>query len=75
LGDLCTKWGFCGNAAGGASERLAEIDRIDVDTFSVIVLEAEGLNPELELSWRRRIKRWFIDVFGRDEVSFSDDEV
>jgi hypothetical protein len=63
LGDLCTQWGFC-NQLGG-DELVRDYQIVTADDFAQAVLRAEGMNPEYELAWRRKMKRLFINRYGQ----------
>ena len=66
IGDLCTEWGFCNQLS--ASDLLAAGAAVEADGFAAAVLRAEGMDPELEIAWRRRIRRAFADRYGRSEI-------
>jgi hypothetical protein len=68
LGDLCVQWGFC-NQLGG-DDLIRDHQPITADGFAWAVLQAEGMNPEYELEWRRKMKRLFVDRYGQS-VSVS----
>lgn len=62
MADLCTEWGFC-NAL--TPEDLVRVGHtLTASEFADAVLRAEGMNPEYELNWRRRITRLFTDRYG-----------
>ena len=60
--DLCTDWGFC--IPRSDSDRIANTQQITAEEFAAAVLTAEGMTPEYEKTWRRRIERRFIERFG-----------
>jgi len=62
LGDLCTKWGFCNQLDG--DDLIASHKELTPDTFADAVLEAEGMKPEYELEWRRKIQSKFVERYG-----------
>jgi hypothetical protein len=62
LGDLCVQWGFC-NGMDGA-DLIASQDPLTDDAFAKAVLAAEGFNADLELAWRRKLKRLFSERYG-----------
>ena len=62
LYDLCDEWGFCNWLS--ASELLSPNGAIDADEFVSAVLIAEGMNPEYEKKWVKRIRGKFTDKFG-----------
>ena len=62
IGDLCTEWGFC-NALH--PEDFVRTDHVlTAPDFADAVLRAEGMNPDYELQWRRRLMRLFVDRYG-----------
>jgi hypothetical protein len=67
IGDLCTSWGFCNQPS--AADLLGAGGAVEADAFAAAVLRAEGMDPELETSWRRRIRRAFADRYGRSQIS------
>gem|GEM_PF-1037100 len=69
LGDLCTNWGFCNRLSG--VDLLAAGGTVEADAFAAAVLRAEGMDPELEIAWRRRFRRAFADRYGRSKISES----
>lgn len=62
LDQLCQDWGFC-NALTG-DQLVTNEKEVSADHFAEAVLTAEGMNPEYELEWRRRIRTKFIDRYG-----------
>lgn len=66
LKDLCVEWGFCIPSVD--AEKIANMQKLEADEFACLVLEAEGMKPEYEKQWRRKIRDIFIEKFG-DEVS------
>ena len=66
---LCVEWGFC--ISHSDSERIAKLQCIEADEFAREVLISEGMNPEFELDWFRRIKNRFIQNFGTNSVDVS----
>jgi hypothetical protein len=68
LDKLCVEWGFC--IPPDHADRIASSDHLDGDGFASAVLRAEGMDPEYELHWFRRIRRRFVDEFG-NSVSVS----
>ncbi len=57
LNDLCLDWGFC--IPPEEAKRIAESKQLEADDFACQVLIAEGMNPEYEIQWRRRIREKF----------------
>lgn len=62
LDQLCQEWGFC-NALTG-DQLVTSAKEVSADHFAEAVLTAEGMNPEYELEWRRRIRAKFVDRYG-----------
>lgn len=62
LGDLCVQWGFCNDLRGG--RLIADNESVTGDAFATAVLTAEGMNPEVETEWGRKLKRLFTDRYG-----------
>ena len=62
LRDLCVQWGFC-NLMNGA-ELIANHNPLTDDAFAKAVLIAEGFDSDLELAWRRKLKRLFAGRYG-----------
>jgi hypothetical protein len=62
LGALCREWGFC--IPPEAQDEIAGRSTITAEEFATAVLEAEGMNPELEKKWFQRITARFIEEFG-----------
>ncbi len=66
---LCIEWGFC--IPKTDFERIANRQYIEADAFAREVLLSEGMNPETEIKWLRRIKQRFIDEFESISVDAS----
>jgi len=64
LNKICTELGFC--LPPIEIERIINQKNITAEQFSFLVLKAEGMNPESELEWQRKIKNKFIEVFGNE---------
>lgn len=64
LGKLCVEWGFC--IAPVDAERIARSKHLTADQFATDVLIAEGMQPEKEKQWRKKIRDRFIVVFGSE---------
>lgn len=69
LAELCTDWGFCIPSVD--ANRIARSTHLEANEFAAEVLRAEGMTPENEVKWVRRIKQRFADKFG-DSVSVED---
>ncbi len=69
LADLCVIWGFC-----IPSEDIEEISTAEyyyADNFAKDVVESDGMNPESEIKWVKRIAKRFTERFGSDEIDVS----
>ena len=66
----CIDWGFC--IQPDAQIRLLNSQYLEADDFARSILVAEGMDPDIEISWRRRIRRRFTDQFGSSEIKESD---
>jgi hypothetical protein len=64
LYDLCVDLGFC--ISQNDAERIASATTLEADEFACLVIEAEGMNPEYEKQWRRKIREKFIEKFGSE---------
>jgi hypothetical protein len=73
LGALCAKWGFCSSLS--ASDLLSGQDTLEADDFAEAVLVAEGMDPLINATWRRKIKRVFVERYGQSSVSMRDYKV
>ena len=62
LADLCTEWGFC-NALRG-EELVSRIAVLTPEVFASEVLIAEGMIPEYEPEWRRKLRAKFVERYG-----------
>jgi hypothetical protein len=63
LGDLCVEWGFCNRLDG--KELIRRNWELTPSAFAAAVLTAEGMNPELERAWRRKLEAKFAERYGR----------
>ena len=70
LGDLCVGWGFCNSLT--AEDLIAIGMPIEATEFAEQVLRAEGMNPEYEVKWVRRIRNRFIERYGSSAVTPAD---
>ena len=62
LGDICRELGFCNRLS--ARDLTAAGSSLDATEFARAVLQAEGMNPEYEANWARRIRERFVAKFG-----------
>ena len=67
LADLCTNWGWC--IPPQEAEQICRLHELDADTFAERVVAAEGLNPEYEPKFVRKIAAKFRERFGSDSIS------
>ena len=66
LHDLCVDLGFC--IPPEDWERITRVKRINAEDFAVEVVRADGLNPEYEQKWVKKIAERFLEHFGKNEV-------
>ena len=69
LADLCVKWGFC-----ISSEEIEKISRAEsyfAEEFGWDLVAAEGMNPDHETKWIKKIARIFRMRFGGDSIHVS----
>ncbi len=71
LNELCVDWGFC--IPRTDIDRIARSKHLEAGEFAAEVLRAEGMVPENEANWLRRIKQRFTRRFG-SSVSVGDPE-
>ena len=64
LYELCVDWGFC--IPPEVSRRLSELPYLEAKDFANQILIAEGMNPEYEKQWKRKISNKFIAGFGSE---------
>ena len=69
LYDLCVTWGFC--IPPDRAEEISKMSHWNAKGFAISVVEAEGMNPEYEQQWVRRIAEKFGERFGAEEISTS----
>jgi hypothetical protein len=69
LYDLCVKWGFCIPPMRAGD--LCKLSDVSAEEFAIAVIEAEGMIPEFEVKWVRRIANKFRERFGVEEISSS----
>lgn len=66
LYDLCVKWGFC--IPPVAAESISRRAEIGAQEFASLVLEADGVDAEVEVKWLRRITEKFRERFNADQI-------
>ncbi len=64
LGDLCVQLGFC--IPPNIAEAISKSSMLNSIEFAHMVLEAEGMNPEYEKSWVKKIAGQFRERFGEE---------
>jgi len=69
LYDLCVIWGFCIPTV--RAKEMCKMGRWGAKEFAISVVEAEGMNPECEEEWVRRIAEKFRERFGAEGISKS----
>ena len=70
LAELCQYGGYCNDLS--ADDLMRDREVLNADTFAVMVLKAEGLNPDYELKQRRSLKSEFYQRYGSDKISESE---
>ena len=66
LYDLCVHWGVC--IPPVSAEEISQRASFSDEEFAEAVLIAEGMNPEYEKQWMRRISKKFTERFGVKEI-------
>lgn len=61
LDALCVEWGFCRLRVEGL---LEDGKSLTSPAFARAVLLAEGMDPDAEIAWMRKLKRRFSDRYG-----------
>ena len=64
LNFLCVEWGFCLDPE--TTNALKDTQNMQAEEFACAVLKAEGLNSEMEIEWKRKIRNKFIEYFGSE---------
>lgn len=59
---LCVEWGFCIPAE--AADMISRRTRLTSVEFATAILHAEGMHPEHEVAWLRKIRNRFRERFG-----------
>lgn len=67
LYDLCVQWGFC--IPPESADRICKMTRLTATIFAASVIEAEGLNPQYEHKYVRRIVLKLRERFGQNHIS------
>lgn len=69
LYDLCVIWGFCIPPDYG--QKISQTESYNAKEFAKDVITAEGMNPEHETKWMKRISEKFKERFGDNEINES----
>ena len=48
------------------ARRISELPYLEAEDFANQILIAEGMNPEYEKQWKRKISNKFIEKFGSE---------
>ena len=64
LNQLCVDLGFC--LSPPDVQDIISKKSLSADSFTRLVFKAEGMDPEMELSLFRQVKRRFSDRFGNE---------
>ena len=67
LYDLCVKWGFC--IPPKNAEEISHKAQFSAIEFANEVISAEGMNPEYEQQWVKKISERFRERFGEEEIN------
>ncbi len=66
LYDLCVIYGFC--IPPNKADEICKRTHLTADGFANDVIEAEGMKPEYEKQWVRKISGKFRERFGVEEI-------
>ncbi|NEO87456.1 MAG: hypothetical protein F6J87_24825 [Spirulina sp. SIO3F2] len=69
LYDLCLDWGFCIQPED--AEKIYRQTTLTADEFALAVVKFEGMNPEYDHKWVRKIAAKFRERFGNSKISKS----
>jgi len=64
LNFLCVEWGFCLDPE--TTNILKSTHSMQAEEFACTVLKAEGMDSEMEIEWKRKIRNKFIEHFGSE---------
>jgi hypothetical protein len=70
---LCTEWGFCNYLR--ASDLISDEKPLTVAEFANAVLLAEGMDPEYEPLWAKKIRKKFVERYGQSISTLSYDTI
>lgn len=69
LADLCVKWGFC--IPPNDWENISKAKAYTKEQFATDVVVAEGMTPEYDSLWVKKIAERFRERFGEDTIDVS----
>jgi hypothetical protein len=69
LADLCVKWGFC--IPPDDWKIISKAEAYTKEQFAEDVVSAEGMNPEHDARWVKKIAERFRERFGQDNIDAS----
>ena len=69
LYDLCVIWGFC--IPPNKNDEICKRTNLTAEQFANEVIEADGMKPEHEKQWIRKIAGKFRERFGVEEINQS----
>ena len=69
LMDLCVKWGFC--IAPDGFQQISKAEYYQAEDFAKDVIAADGLHPDYDTQWVKRISEKFKERFGNNEIDIS----
>jgi hypothetical protein len=64
LNFLCVEWGFC--IPPEDRNKFMATKYFEANEFAKLLLEAEGMDPDLDIEWRRKIRNEFTSRFGSE---------
>lgn len=67
LEEIRVEWEFTNTLTG--AEMLKGRRDMQSHVFARAIIEAEGMKPDREPSWMRRIKRRFVQRYRKDSIS------
>jgi hypothetical protein len=69
LYDLCVYWGFCIPPID--ADVISTTKHWSAKDFATAVVVAEGMDPECEYSWVKKISNRFCERFGSEEIYYQ----
>ncbi len=64
---LCIEWGLCIQSTD--KTKILSLEILNSDQFACMILLAEGLDPETEIAWRRKIRNKFVEMIGSSQLN------